>query len=718
MPKLTRTDDELHVSLSGSPDFQTALNQVKAIPGRRFDGDSKLWKFPRDPAIAERILLTLKPIADAGILSWVRNSRAERESELATKLPTDAELLIPWADRLFAYQRAAVAFGARHPRFALCDDMGTGKSLQSLSIVYEFLLSLACGKDSNSGGSTALSSDVRQETSGSPEEVQSLERASSPGPLAQDNSRRKEAALRGLWTPGSSGGDGPGSRPGPEGVYVWQLPDIPFAARYESGSGNYLGASEVRSALSHVPSIAAHLGKAKLIAAPNSAKGVWAREIVKWLGSDEPHQIVDAGTAPKRENQLQAAIKEGGWCIVNWEQLRAQKHETEKTVHHRDGSTSTDKVVTWSLRQELFGATDWLAAIGDEAHRAKNYKALVTRGLWMIDAPIKIAATGTPLMNAPNELWSILKWLYPEQYGKSSPGHPRTAYWAFHDQYTDSYEGYKGSRVIVGVKNPDALRFELKDRLVRRTKGDVLDLPPKVREIVPIKLNDKQQKLYDEAEDAFWLEVEQAVKDGDKAAKRFAEEVADGKKTIFEISNGAARTVRLRQIASTPALLGGPDDSAKFDAIVENISDNKHQQHVVFCEFVESCNLLAARIRKLGLSAEAFTGDVKDTRIRTYYEDRFQGGEIDVLVGTLGAMRESITLTNANVVHFSERAWVPGWNEQAEDRLHRNGQEDRVTVLIYEAQDTVDTEKVSPTNSLKELIVASVIKKDKVEQAA
>jgi hypothetical protein len=70
---------------------------------------------------------------------------------------------------------------------------------------------------------------------------------------------------------------------------------------------------------------------------------------------------------------------------------------------------------------------------------------------------------------------------------------------------------------------------------------------------------------------------------------------------------------------------------------------------------------------------------------RTKLEDAFQRGEIDVLVGTIGAMREGITLTAADTQHWLELPWVPGWREQGEDRCHRIGQRNHVTIYNYEA---------------------------------
>jgi hypothetical protein len=55
-------------------------------------------------------------------------------------------------------------------------------------------------------------------------------------------------------------------------------------------------------------------------------------------------------------------------------------------------------------------------------------------------------------MNTPDELWSILHWLFPDEY---------TSFWDFYETYVDYTEGYFG-KVITGVRNPDALRFELR----------------------------------------------------------------------------------------------------------------------------------------------------------------------------------------------------------------------------------------------------------------
>lgn len=425
-----------------------------------------------------------------------------------------------------------------------------------------------------------------------------------------------------------------------------------------------------------------------LIVAPNSVKGSWASEVRRWLGLEAT--VVSGATRERRAAQARQAVAAGQPVIVNWEKLRARK----------PAGKPVEMTEPWLLEH------DWQAVIADECHRAKNRKAQQTLGLWQLQAPVRLALTGTPILNSPDEIWSLLVWLRPEQYGR---GGGRIAYWTFYDLYVDYYETQYG-RVVTGVRDPDALRFELADKLVRRTKGTVLDLPPITRRYIDVELGPKQRRIYKEAERKLWVELEQEAAAGDEKAAA----VLEGELRLLELPNGAARCTRLRQIASTPALLGTPDNSAKLDTAVELIED-AGRQVVVFSAFKGTCELLRTRLAKRKISCELITGDVPPEE-RTDRVARFQEGEITVIASTLQAGGVGITLTAADTVIFLERDWTPAINEQAEARLHRIGQENAVTVLILQAVDTVDTGKVQPANELKSIIVGSVLQQDSIKE--
>lgn len=455
----------------------------------------------------------------------------------------------------------------------------------------------------------------------------------------------------------------------------------------------------------------------RLVIAPSSVKGGWARELKRWLPPGTPVHVI-AGSYSKRKTQtgeerrqeaLEAAISENAWTIINWEQLRIEK----KRLKTRNGGSRTVKV----MKQPLFEETDWLAVLGDEIHRAKSRTAQQTQGLWRCEGRLMFGLTGTPIMNSPDELWSILRWLYPNEFHDRGAAHSpgAIAYWSFYDSYVEYYEDHFGKKVITGVSNPDALRFVLKGKLIRR----LAEPGGRKRIYYEIPLNSEQQKLYDEAEKSMWLAVAEDVAKGNQAAIDFARAAVEGGGSVtrlLRIPNGAARLVRLQQILENCALVGGKDDSASMDDFEQKFVDSRPYSWVVFCKFKESCEILAERMRrKHGAKVGVYTGDTPAAD-RTELEDKFQRGELDVMIGTIGAMKEGITLTQAHLEHFLTRDWTPAVNDQCESRCDRLGQQEKVRVYIPEPEDTVATDKVRPTNRLKERIVRTVIPKVKIEE--
>jgi SNF2 family DNA or RNA helicase len=583
---LKKSGDVIALKMQGLSDdeFQNALAAVRAISARRWNGTDKVWEFPSDPLIAQRLIQTVRPNMTADVQKWLQAELAAQAEAVATKLPDDADLNLPGADVLYPYQRAGIEFLVEHPCSILADDMGLGKTVQSIGAVME-----------------------------------------------------KKRRIVGAHDVGSEFPD-----------------DDPI-----------------------------------LVVCPNTVIRNWRKEIKFWvpkLAARDPETIevpvfIIDGSKAKREKTLKQALRtHNAWIIVNWEKLR--------------------------IMPEL-GKVSWTAIIADEAHRAKNRKAQQTKALWKLQSPMKLALTGTPIQNSPDEIWAVLKWLYPKQY---------TGYWKFFENYVDYYEGHWG-RVITGVRNADNLRFELSDKLARRTKGSVLDLPEKVRVVIPVELKPKQRVLYDKVEEEFWVEIDQAAAEGDESAMRIQDAAARGQ-SLMSIPNAAARCTRMRQVASTPALLGAEDESAKLDTAVELIEDaDPSKQFVVFCHFKGTAEILVERLTKKKITADRITGEIGMDR-RQENVEAFQKGSIRVLVCTIAAGGVGLTLTAADTAIFIERDWVPANNEQAEDRLHRIGQKNAVTVYILEAEDTVDTGKIAPALLKKRAVVSSVIETDVVAERA
>jgi SNF2 family DNA or RNA helicase len=61
----------------------------------------------------------------------------------------------------------------------------------------------------------------------------------------------------------------------------------------------------------------------------------------------------------------------------------------------------------------------------------------------------------------------------------------------------------------------------------------------------------------------------------------------------------------------------------------------------------------------------------------------FQAGELDVLVGTLGAMSVGLTLTRAAIALICDKSWSPATNAQAYKRIHRMGQKNKCLIYLF-----------------------------------
>ncbi len=646
-PTLTRANDELILDLSTTgrgAAFNDALNKVRSFEAKRFDWDTKLWHFPDEPMVADRILRVIRPQAEPELLDWIRSSRQRAEEEVTTPIAKDAKVLVPWGykrmpwqpkevndlkfEGLFPFQRAAVDHIARERRALLCDDMGLGKTIEAISTVEEY--------------------------------------------------RERNLNVDGTKI------DGP-----------------------------------------------------KLVVTPKSVKGAWLRELGRWLEPDTYGiQMIDAVQPEKRHQQIAYGIRNNLWLIANWESLRTE--HVLVTVKHRNGLTSREKriklkeplfQVPWAAyldlklsdidprfvdrlkaKKDKVEAGKWLVNIADEIHRAKNPRAKQTKGLHRVEGELMMGLTGTPVMNAPSELWSLLHWLWPLEFSD----HGR-----FESMYEDSYEedyGNRKGKVVVGVKNPDGLRYSIRGKVIRRTTREILGdkIPGHRRIYLDVPLHPKQLKAYEDAETEMWLAVARDIEAGDE---KLANALEKNDYAITRIPNGGARTVQLRKILENLALVGGPDVSASMDEFEERFDGSRPEPWVVYTAFRDSASILAGRIRKrFKIDVGVYTGEQSGME-RTRMEDRFQAGDLDLIVGTTGALKEGITLTRANRGYFLSRDWTPAVDEQAERRYaDRTGQSRFSTTYIPQAPDTVATDKVEPTARLKDAITRAIHSKDKIEE--
>jgi len=412
-----------------------------------------------------------------------------------------------------------------------------------------------------------------------------------------------------------------------------------------------------------------------LVVCPNSMKLTWEQELGVWAPSVQAH-VVKGGAATRRKQfaAAEAAIAEGQpvAVIVNWEQLKE---------HSRIGGWGDIKLSDKEKEPKELNAIEWRTVVADEAHRGKEPRSKQTRALWAVAAGAEFvwALTGTPVANTPEDLWSIMHLVAPHEF-------PSKTAWI--DRYGLTEWNYFGGMDVVGLKSEtkEELFRYLDARFIRRTKEQVLpQLPPKTYQRRWVSMAPKQAKAYKQLKDRMLAELESGV---------------------LVASDPLVKATRLLQFASAYGeLVEGPPDpetgeptenlvltapSCKVDAMLEVAEEMGGRPCVVFAESRQLIELAALALAKAGYTVGQVTGAVPAEE-RQANVVRFQAGQLQFLLLTLGAGGEGLTLTAADTAVFLQGTPSLIKRKQAEDRLHRIGQEaEAVTIIDLIAEGTVE----------------------------
>ena len=322
----------------------------------------------------------------------------------------------------------------------------------------------------------------------------------------------------------------------------------------------------------------------------------------------------------------------------------------------------------------------------DEIHKCKNPSSQQGKGILKIQPECRIAMTGTPLMNNPFDLYIILKWL----------GYEKHAFYAFKKHYGE-FGGYGGYEVV-GYKNLGELQEQLDSIMLRRLKKDVLDLPEKTHITEYVEMTPKQEQIYKEVTAQIRANIDQ----------------------IKMTNNPLAELIRMRQATGYTGILSSTiKESAKLDRMEELVDEaiENGKKVVIFSNWTQMTlpiyNRLAGKYK-----GAYITGEV-DAVQRQDAVNRFQNNaDCKFIVGTIGAMGTGLTLTAGTVEIFMDEPWNRANKEQAEDRCHRVGTTENITIYTLVCKDTIDeriNELVEKKGAMADAIVDGKINVDKRE---
>lgn len=332
---------------------------------------------------------------------------------------------------------------------------------------------------------------------------------------------------------------------------------------------------------------------------------------------------------------------------------------------------------------ERLAAVKFHMVILDESQNIKNLHAGVTRSVMRLDAPHRLALSGTPIENNLMELYSLFRFLDPGMFGSAAD---------FASRYAAPVQREADRDTLA------ALRRRIYPFMLRRLKGEVLrELPDRIDQTITVDMDPAQARLYEQRRRAFAERVSDTIA---------GEGLARGRFVMLQALS------ELRRIASVPeSLTDGAVTSPKLELLSERLVEAARNGHksVAFFNFIAGIELTCERLDSEGIDYAVMTGSTTDRRSVV---ERFQTDpSCRVLLMTLKTGGVGLNLTAADTVFIVEPWWNRAAEEQAIDRLHRFGQRAKVMCCSLITRGTIE-EKIRELQQRKAELTADVITGD------
>lgn len=390
-----------------------------------------------------------------------------------------------------------------------------------------------------------------------------------------------------------------------------------------------------------------------IIICPSSVLYNWAYEFAKFA-PDVKVQII-SGSASERKSLIEATLKDDTVRIML----------TSYPLIQRD--------------IEYYQVADFETVILDEAQNVKNWATKTAQAIRQLRRRNVIGLSGTPIENRLDELWSLFAIVQP-----------------------GLFPSLRKFRQLPR----DIIAKKVNFFILRRLKKDVLaDLPPKMETTQHIELADEQKKIYQIQLNMIRQNVSEII-----------EKDAFDQNRIQIL----AGMTRLRQICNDPRLVYADyqGSSAKLTRLLEYLDEclQTGKRVVVFSQFTQMLALIRHELDQRDWGYHYLDGQTaKEDRLTL--AERFNQGEKEIFLISLRAGGTGLNLTGGDTVLLYDSWWNPAVEDQAADRVHRFGQQNKVDVVRFITNGTIE-EGISQLQAQKRELIDSVIHADSDKSVA
>ncbi|XP_047980814.1 helicase-like transcription factor CHR28 isoform X1 [Salvia hispanica] len=167
-----------------------------------------------------------------------------------------------------------------------------------------------------------------------------------------------------------------------------------------------------------------------------------------------------------------------------------EKKQKKSSVNKKFKKGKKDDVNALDRNCGTLAKVIWSRVVLDESQTIKNHRTQIARACCSLKAKRRWCLSGTPIQNSIDELFSYFRFLKYEPY----------------DNYKTFGSSIKGLILRDSVKGYKKLQFVLRNIMLRRTKGDLIDgkpiinLPPKKVHLTRVDFSLEERAFYEKLE--------------------------------------------------------------------------------------------------------------------------------------------------------------------------------------------------------------------------
>lgn len=312
---------------------------------------------------------------------------------------------------------------------------------------------------------------------------------------------------------------------------------------------------------------------------------------------------------------------------------------------------------------EFLSSIKWQCLVVDEGHRIKNSEGKKNNAMKNLNARHRIILTGTPVQNTLQELWTLLNFVSPQDFEEDP-------------------EFLQGDIESLDQTKLQELRDKIRPMLLRRTLAEAeRTIAPKEEKIAFVSLTNVQRELIRLIQlHGMWrlkgVQIDESTVDTSHESASIQKVcchpfLIDGAEEYYTKRLNLNRIDLIRNI------------STKFIWVSKVLEELKRDNHkvLIFSQKVQLLHILREFCMLSGYPNELLIGEMSDIDKAEAIDRYSKNPNSFVFLISTRAGSEGLNLTVADTAIIFDPDWNPQNDLQAQARVHRIGQTQKVDVL-------------------------------------